>query len=147
MCIWCLFRFLWFLFLCGFSVLLCFLAKRTVLYSCTKRKGIKLTHKKKDLLSNVVFHFVHWNLWFFLNPNHTQIIAFIHRSLDQVWMLSLLNYGSWGCSVTEVSSVRGNEGIIKRIQGPDIMIVYNWNKQCHIWLMLDFPSNFIGILL
>lgn len=62
------------------------------------------------------------------------------RSLYQVRMLSLLSYGSLGFSATEVSSVRGNEGIIKRIQGPDVMILYNWNKQCHVWLMLLFPS-------
>lgn len=75
-----------------------------------------------------------------------RLLASFIQSLYQVWMLSLLNYGSWGFSVTEVSSVRGNEGIIKRIQGPDTMIPYNWNKQCQIWLMLDFPSNFfIGV--
>lgn len=38
----------------------CFLARRIALHPCTQRKGIKLTRKKDDLLSNVVFHFVHW---------------------------------------------------------------------------------------
>lgn len=121
MCIWCVF---WF-FCVGF-LSFCFLARKTVLHSCTKRKVIKLTHKKE----------IHYQMQFFIlsvgNFFKTlaipRLLASFIPSLYQVWMLSLLDYGSWGFSVAEVSSGGGNEGIIKRIQGPDTMILYNWNK-------------------
>lgn len=85
----------------------CFLARRIALHSCTQRKGIKLTRKKDDLLANVVFHFVHWKFKKTTKNPLTipRLLASFMQSLYQIWILSLLNYGSLGFSATEASSV------------------------------------------
>lgn len=125
---------------CGFSVLFFFLGKEDSNYILVPRGRVLSLLIKRRFIIKCSFSFCLLEIFFSTLTIPRLLSSFIWL-LYQVWMLSLLNYGSWGFSVTEVSPVRGNEGIIKRIQGPDTMIPYNWNKQCQIWLMLDFPSN------
>lgn len=141
---WCLFCVLQFLSCVGFLSFFFSWQGRQYYILVSRGRVLSLVIKRRFIIK-CSFSFCPLEIIFFSTLTIPRLLASFIQ-LYQVWMLSLLNYGSWGFSVTEVSSVRGNEGIIKRIQGPDTMIPYNWNKQCQIWLMVDFPSNFfIGV--